>query len=184
MQGSPGRAALPLRPPSTQVSRRGPVRMLLVLAGALCLAMAASSDANPREPVAGSRPASLLSPAAAAGGASGSLQASASTPGGEAGGYGPSGRYELNGSWLFRFDYGAGLKRHFESSTSTPGWSTVTVPHAWNATDQSAASMTGTVTSAVRDTITNAMLMTRLKTIAISNAASQILFARRKIMMG
>jgi beta-glucuronidase len=58
---------------------------------------------------------------------------------------GPSERYDLGGSWLFRFDRGAGLGRGFQSSTSTAGWATVTVPNAWNATDQSSASMTGTV---------------------------------------
>jgi beta-glucuronidase len=59
--------------------------------------------------------------------------------------WGPSERYALGGSWLFRFDRGVGLSRGFQSSTSTASWSAVTVPSAWNATDQSSASMTGTV---------------------------------------
>jgi beta-glucuronidase len=59
--------------------------------------------------------------------------------------WGPAERYDLGGSWLFRFDHGVGLSRGFQSSATTAGWSPVTVPSAWNATDQSAASMAGTV---------------------------------------
>jgi len=59
--------------------------------------------------------------------------------------WGPGERYGLGGSWLLRFDRGVGLSRGFQSSTSTAGWSPVSVPSAWNATDQSKASMTGTV---------------------------------------
>jgi beta-glucuronidase len=59
--------------------------------------------------------------------------------------WGPAERYELGGSWLFRFDRGVGLSRGFQSSASAAGWSPATVPGAWNATDQSVASMTGTV---------------------------------------
>jgi beta-glucuronidase len=59
--------------------------------------------------------------------------------------YGPDGRYLLAGSWLFRFDRGIGLKRHFERSTSRSGWTTVAVPNAWNAQDSSVASYAGTV---------------------------------------
>jgi beta-glucuronidase len=61
------------------------------------------------------------------------------------GSWGPAERFALGGSWLFRFDRGVGLSRGFQSSSSTAGWSQVTVPNAWNATDQSQASMTGTV---------------------------------------
>jgi beta-glucuronidase len=59
--------------------------------------------------------------------------------------YGPDGRYLLAGSWLFRFDLGRGSSAHFERSNSVAGWKTVSVPNAWNATDQSSASMRGTV---------------------------------------
>jgi beta-glucuronidase len=59
--------------------------------------------------------------------------------------WGPAERYELGGGWLFRFDRGVGLSRGFQSSAATAGWSPVTVPSAWNATDQSVASMTGSV---------------------------------------
>jgi beta-glucuronidase len=59
--------------------------------------------------------------------------------------WGAAERYELGGSWLFRFDRGVGLSDGFQRSTSTAGWSSVHVPSAWNATDQSKASMTGTV---------------------------------------
>ncbi|HEX4466375.1 MAG TPA: glycoside hydrolase family 2 TIM barrel-domain containing protein, partial [Solirubrobacteraceae bacterium] len=58
---------------------------------------------------------------------------------------GPSGRYNLDGTWLFRLDHGKGLKNRYESSTSTAGWARVSVPNAWNAKDQSKASMKGTV---------------------------------------
>ena len=58
---------------------------------------------------------------------------------------GPSERFELGGTWLFRFDHGRGLSEHFQTITSTAGWARVGVPNAWNATDQSRASMTGTV---------------------------------------
>jgi beta-glucuronidase len=59
--------------------------------------------------------------------------------------WGPSQRYALDGGWLFRYDHGAGLARGYQSSSSTAGWSPVSVPSAWNATDQSTASMNGTV---------------------------------------
>jgi beta-glucuronidase len=59
---------------------------------------------------------------------------------------GPSGRYLLDGTWLFRLDpTGVGLKEHFNRSTSDVGWTKVTVPNAWNATDTSDASFAGTV---------------------------------------
>lgn len=67
-------------------------------------------------------------------------------PGARAELYGPSGRHSLDGAWLFRLDgRGIGLKRGFQRKASTRGWSPVTVPNAWNATDQSSASMEGTV---------------------------------------
>ena len=52
---------------------------------------------------------------------------------------GPSGRYLLGGTWLFRFDRGVGLSRRFEDSKSSSGWTAVTVPNAWNGGQQSAA---------------------------------------------
>jgi beta-glucuronidase len=65
--------------------------------------------------------------------------------------WGPAERYELGGRWLFRFDRGVGLRQGFQASASTAGWSGVTVPNAWNATDQSKASMSGTVAWYRRD---------------------------------
>src|SRR5213593_2796606 len=55
---------------------------------------------------------------------------------------GPSGRYLMDGPWLFRLDPpgGNGVKLGFQRSASTAGWSRVTVPNAWNATDGSDAS--------------------------------------------
>ena len=44
--------------------------------------------------------------------------------------------------------------------------------------------MIGIVTSAVRDTMTNIMLTTKPKDTAMSNAASEFLFARRNVMIG
>jgi len=44
--------------------------------------------------------------------------------------------------------------------------------------------MIGMVTSAVRDTITNAMLRTKLAAIAINDSACQVLFARSNMMTG
>ena len=59
---------------------------------------------------------------------------------------GPSGRYLVDGTWLFRLDTAnRGVREHFQRSTSTAGWTTTTVPNAWNAADDSAASMLGTV---------------------------------------
>ncbi|GAC1439081.1 MAG: beta-glucuronidase [Solirubrobacteraceae bacterium] len=57
---------------------------------------------------------------------------------------GPDGRYLLDGTWLFRFDRGRGLGQHYERSRTAAGWSQVSVPNAWNATDQSTLSFTGT----------------------------------------
>jgi beta-glucuronidase len=59
---------------------------------------------------------------------------------------GPSGRFLVDGRWLFRLD-GAdqGVRQHFERQTSTAGWSSVSVPNVWNAGDDSEASMRGSV---------------------------------------
>ncbi|MFL5893737.1 MAG: glycoside hydrolase family 2 protein [Thermoleophilaceae bacterium] len=46
---------------------------------------------------------------------------------------GHTGRYLLDGPWSFRLDHGG------------RGWTQVTVPYAWNATDESPASMRGSV---------------------------------------
>jgi beta-glucuronidase len=61
---------------------------------------------------------------------------------------GPTGRYLMNGSdWLTRRDaHDVGEKGRFFSERSTRGWSKVSVPNAWNATDVSNASMAGSVT--------------------------------------
>ena len=58
---------------------------------------------------------------------------------------GPSGRYLLDGTWLFRYDNGVGDKQRFQRQTATDGWNVVQVPNAWNAADQSEASMKGTI---------------------------------------
>jgi beta-glucuronidase len=57
---------------------------------------------------------------------------------------GPSGRYLLDGTWLFRYDNGIGDKQRFQRQPTTEGWNAVQVPNAWNASDQSEASMKGT----------------------------------------
>src|SRR3954454_8223102 len=61
---------------------------------------------------------------------------------------GASGRYLLNGSdWLIRRDArDVGEKRRYFAAASRRGWSNVTVPNAWNANDNSNASMGGSVT--------------------------------------
>ena len=65
---------------------------------------------------------------------------------------GPDGRYLLSGRWLFRLDpTNTGRARGFASSRSTSGWTPVSVPNAWNATDQSAASAAGTIAWYRRD---------------------------------
>jgi beta-glucuronidase len=59
---------------------------------------------------------------------------------------GPSGRYLMDGQWLFRLDpTDAGMRDGFQHDIDTVGWSVVTVPNAWNATDESEESMKGTV---------------------------------------
>jgi beta-glucuronidase len=59
--------------------------------------------------------------------------------------YGPSGRYLLGGTWLFRFDRGRGTSSHFERQRSTSGWSRVNVPNAWNASGGDVPSYLGTI---------------------------------------
>lgn len=59
---------------------------------------------------------------------------------------GPSGRFLLDGPWLFRLDPGnVGLSEGFQKQTGQVGWTGTTVPNAWNATDQSVESFTGSV---------------------------------------
>jgi beta-glucuronidase len=59
---------------------------------------------------------------------------------------GPSGRYLMDGDWLFRLDAADdGVKERWQRQTGTAGWSTVAVPYAWNAGDDSALSMQGSV---------------------------------------
>jgi beta-glucuronidase len=58
----------------------------------------------------------------------------------------PDNRYLLGGQWLFRLDTkGVGLDQRFMRQTESAGWSKTTVPNAWNAGDNSIASMLGTV---------------------------------------
>ena len=57
---------------------------------------------------------------------------------------GPTGRYLLGGTWLFRFDTGdKGVSQGWQRNASTAGWSRVSVPNAWNATDSSPQSFLG-----------------------------------------
>lgn len=59
---------------------------------------------------------------------------------------GQTGRYLLGGDWLYRADpLDAGLTAGYERRRSRAGWSPVTVPNAWNATDTSTASMAGSI---------------------------------------
>lgn len=59
---------------------------------------------------------------------------------------GASGRFLLDGEWLFRLDKtGQGLAQGFHKRTSRAGWTPVRVPHAWNVGDDSPASMRGTI---------------------------------------
>jgi beta-glucuronidase len=59
---------------------------------------------------------------------------------------GPDNRYLLDGQWLHRLDTGnRGLSEGWNRQTSTAGWTPTTVPNAWNAQDESHASMRGTV---------------------------------------
>ncbi len=59
---------------------------------------------------------------------------------------GHTGRYLLDGSWYFRNDpLDQGLAQGFERHASLDGWTPVTVPNAWNATDLTDASQRGGV---------------------------------------
>jgi beta-glucuronidase len=59
---------------------------------------------------------------------------------------GPSGRYLMDGQWLFRLDAAdQGVRQRFYRQTSTDGWSPVAVPSVWNVGDDSEASMRGSV---------------------------------------
>jgi beta-glucuronidase len=59
---------------------------------------------------------------------------------------GPDNRYLLGGTWLFRLDNaGVGLTQRFQRKATPDGWTRTSVPNAWNAGDDSLASMVGTV---------------------------------------
>jgi beta-glucuronidase len=59
---------------------------------------------------------------------------------------GHTGRYLMDGTWYFRADpLDQGLAQGFERHVSLDGWTPVTVPNAWNATDLSDASQRGGV---------------------------------------
>jgi beta-glucuronidase len=59
---------------------------------------------------------------------------------------GPSGRYLVDGQWLFRLDAAdRGVRQRLYRQSSTSGWSRVTVPNVWNVGDDSEASMRGSV---------------------------------------
>ena len=59
---------------------------------------------------------------------------------------GPSGRFLMDGRWLFRLDAAdQGVRQRFYRQSSTAGWSPVSVPHVWNVGDDSEASMRGSV---------------------------------------
>lgn len=59
---------------------------------------------------------------------------------------GPTGRYLVDGGWLFRLDSAnQGLRGRWQRQTSTAGWTGVTVPNAWNVGDDSPASMAGSI---------------------------------------
>ena len=59
---------------------------------------------------------------------------------------GHTNRYLLEGDWLFRLDPGnRGLVEGFMRNPSTEGWAPTRVPNAWNAGDETPASMQGTI---------------------------------------
>jgi beta-glucuronidase len=65
---------------------------------------------------------------------------------------GQDGRYLLGGRWLFRRDdANVGERQRYYRQRGTGGWSTVEVPHAWNAGDDSRQSMAGSVVWYRRD---------------------------------
>src|SRR3989440_666384 len=57
---------------------------------------------------------------------------------------GPTNRYPLDGTWLFRLDRGdRGVSGRWFDSAQKAGWRRVKVPYAWNAGDNSVSSMIG-----------------------------------------
>ena len=57
---------------------------------------------------------------------------------------GPSGRYLMDGDWLFRLDPSDhGMREGWQRQTDSAGWSTVHVPNAWNLNDDRTESMQG-----------------------------------------
>ncbi len=59
---------------------------------------------------------------------------------------GPSGRFLMDGRWLFRLDpQEIGITQRYKDQISEQGWTPTTVPNAWNATDESLESFQGTV---------------------------------------
>lgn len=59
---------------------------------------------------------------------------------------GQDGRFLLDGAWLMRMDpTDTGLAQRLYAQSTTDGWSTTTVPSAWNAGDDSPASFLGSV---------------------------------------
>src|SRR4051812_24803769 len=57
---------------------------------------------------------------------------------------GPTGRYMLDGAWLLRVDRrDRGAGQHWERRRSAAGWTPVTIPNAWNATDRSESGFIG-----------------------------------------
>jgi beta-glucuronidase len=59
---------------------------------------------------------------------------------------GPSGRYLMDGQWLFRLDKeDRGVKDRYMRMQSTAGWTPTTVPNNWNLGDDSIESMQGTI---------------------------------------
>src|SRR3954449_440706 len=120
------------------------VRRSLLLASLILAAFAASASAQ--TPV----PGQPTNPAPAPGAPAPTVPApnyTADTPKAGADYYaGPSGRYLMGGTWLFRKDDAdKGLSQGFMRNAATAGWSRVTVPNAWNATDESPQSFAGTV---------------------------------------
>jgi beta-glucuronidase len=59
---------------------------------------------------------------------------------------GPGGRVLLDGAWLYRADRGdEGVNAGWAADPDAAAWSPTTIPNAWNATDESRASMNGSV---------------------------------------
>ena len=59
---------------------------------------------------------------------------------------GPGGRYLMGGEWLHRRDTAdEGEVRRFYNHRGRGGWSSITIPHAWNAQDESNESMGGDI---------------------------------------